>query len=335
MIKVRDSRSIIIIFGFIILNIFILTNSFKKDSEEQKKNTSDSGLAPHPTVITDLEYFNLKGGKPELSLHAERMDSIGQDFANFIAPKGIFSLSESNRTIRYEAMTGEYKKTQKILSLNDKVKLETPSEKYEGNNIKYYLGQDLVVGNGNIHLQADDPKTRDHIEVFSDTIRSYPKRKVSYLSGSVSGELSRLRKYEGKTKFKSHSMELSGVEGKATLEGDVQLSRQNYLVTGGKADIFFENYNKSLKYFVMNDDVKVTEQMTSPQGENSVRRAYSERLEGFGQEQKMILSGAPRVEQGRDVIKGYRITIRQNIDLIEVDDSMSDMQVKKNKQTKE
>jgi lipopolysaccharide export system protein LptA len=68
---------------------------------------------------------------------------------------------------------------------------------------------------------------------------------------------------------------------------------------------------------------------------STVRRAYSERLEGFGQEQKMILSGAPRVEQGEDVIKGYRITIRQNIDLIEVDDSMSDMQIKKNKQTKE
>jgi lipopolysaccharide export system protein LptA len=81
--------------------------------------------------------------------------------------------------------------------------------------------------------------------------------------------------------------------------------------------------------------VKMTETMTSPRGENTVRRAYSERLEGFGQEQKMVLSGAPRVEQGSDVIKGYRITIRQNIDLIEVDDSMSDMQIKKSKQTKE
>ena len=166
-------------------------------------------------------------------------------------------------------------------------------------------------------------------------MRSYPKRKLSYLVGGVKGDLQRMRKYEGSTKFSSQQMELNGVEGRATLDGDVQLSRQNYFITGGKADIFFENYNKSLKYFVMNDDVKVTEKMTSPQGENSVRRAYSERLEGFGQEQKMVLSGAPRVEQGQDVIKGYRITIRQNIDLIEVDDSMSDMQIKKKEQTKE
>jgi hypothetical protein len=45
----------------------------------------------------------------------------------------------------------------------------------------------------------------------------------------------------------------------------------------------------------------------------------------------MVLSGAPRVEMGTDVIKGYRITIRENVDLIEVDDAMSDVQVKRKK----
>ena len=49
----------------------------------------------------------------------------------------------------------------------------------------------------------------------------------------------------------------------------------------------------------------------------------------------MMLSGAPRVEQGADVIKGYRITIRENVDLIEVDDAMSDGQVKREKKLKE
>jgi lipopolysaccharide export system protein LptA len=61
------------------------------------------------------------------------------------------------------------------------------------------------------------------------------------------------------------------------------------------------------------------------------RKAFAERLEGFGREQKMVLSGAPRVEMGKDVIKGYRITIRENVDLVEVDDAMSDVQVKKKK----
>src|SRR5690606_20122020 len=110
----------------------------------------------------------------------------------------------------------------------------------------------------------------------------------------------------------------------------VRLNRGPYLISGRKAELFFQNYNKSLKYFVINDDVKVTETLNTPQGVVQ-RRSFSESLEGFGSEKKMILSGAPRVEQGKDVIKGYRITIRENAELIEVDDAMSDVQVKRKK----
>jgi hypothetical protein len=35
------------------------------------------------------------------------------------------------------------------------------------------------------------------------------------------------------------------------------------------------------------------------------------------------------------VIKGYRITIRENADLVEVDDAMSDVQVKRKEKLKE
>lgn len=333
--RIRDRKSIIIILFFVAINTVILSNSFKKSNEEHTGKSGENTLAPNVTVISQLEYFHLKDGLPELSLHAERMDSVGEEFANFLAPKGIFSLPDSKKTVKYEAASGEYKKTKKILGLNENVKLETDLEKYQADSLDYYIGQDLIIGKGNIQLQGIDPKTKDRLQVFASTMRSYPKRKLSYFTGPVHGELQPLRKYQGKTKFQSDEMELVGDEGRASLEGNVQLSRQNYLVTGGKADIFFENYNKSLKYFVMNDDVKMTETMALARGETTVRRAYSERLEGFGQEQKMILSGAPRVEQGADVIKGYRITIRQNIDLVEVDDSMSDMQIKKSKQTKE
>jgi lipopolysaccharide export system protein LptA len=76
--------------------------------------------------------------------------------------------------------------------------------------------------------------------------------------------------------------------------------------------------------------VKVTEKIESPDGDQ-IRRAYAERLEGFGREQKMVLTGAPRVEMGKDLIKGYRITIRENVDLVEIDDAMSDVQLKRQK----
>ncbi|MBA2404553.1 MAG: hypothetical protein H0V66_07270 [Bdellovibrionales bacterium] len=145
--------------------------------------------------------------------------------------------------------------------------------------------------------------------------------------------MQRKKKYEGKMTFSSEQLHLDGVKSLAHLDGDVRLKRQSYLITAGKADIHLENYNKSLKYFVFNDDVKVTETLQTPEG-ISYRKAFAERLEGFGREEKMILSGAPKVEHGEDVVKGYRITIREKMDLIEVDDAMSDVQVKRKEDEK-
>jgi lipopolysaccharide export system protein LptA len=58
-----------------------------------------------------------------------------------------------------------------------------------------------------------------------------------------------------------------------------------------------------------------------------VREAFAERLEGFGQD-KLVLSGAPRVVQDKDTVKGYRITMREKMEYIEVEDALSDVQVK-------
>jgi len=140
--------------------------------------------------------------------------------------------------------------------------------------------------------------------------------------------MERKKKHEGKIKFSSDELQTDGIESLAELRGNVHLERQNYFITAGKGDIYLENFNKSLKYFVFNDDVKMTETLKTANGVTQ-RKAFSERLEGFGREEKMVLTGAPRVEQGEDVIKGYRITTRENVDLIEVDDAMSDVHVKR------
>jgi lipopolysaccharide export system protein LptA len=142
--------------------------------------------------------------------------------------------------------------------------------------------------------------------------------------------MQRKKKHEGKLSFSSTTMNLDGEKSVAYLDGGVRVIRDSYDITAGKAEMFLDNYNKNLKYFVLNDDVKLSEKIQGPEG-LQVRKAFAEKLEGFGREQKMILSGAPRVEIGKDIIKGYRITIRENVDLVEIDDAMSDVQVKRQK----
>jgi lipopolysaccharide export system protein LptA len=125
-------------------------------------------------------------------------------------------------------------------------------------------------------------------------------------------------------------MELLGKTSEMRLRQDVYLKRGDMQVTSEKGEVFLENKNKKLKYFVLNDDVKVTEKLVDATGKPITRKAFAERMEGFG-EDRLVLSGAPRVEQGKDVVKGYRITLREKMEFLEVEDAMSDLETKKTK----
>lgn len=330
---IRDPKSIIIIFVYLIINGLIVGTSLLRAPDKELTSNAIKSVAPEFTEIEKLDYFHLKSGTPQMSLAAEKMKSQGEEIAEFETPKGIYNFQEKKKTIKYSANVGTYKKKKELLTLNGDVEVTSDEANYSADKLRYYFKKDLLIGTGNVKFEGEDLKSKDFVTVQSETMRANPESQLSRFQGSVRGTMERKKKYEGKLTFKSSQMSLDGNKSLAQLEGDVHMKRDSYDITAGKADMYLENYNKSLKYFVLNDDVKVTEILQTPEGVQT-RRAFAERLEGFGREQKMVLSGAPRVEMNKDVIKGYRITIRENVDLIEVDDAMSDVQVKK-KQTKE
>jgi lipopolysaccharide export system protein LptA len=326
--KIRNPRSIIIISAYIAMNCFIIYSSLRQQAEEAEANAVPANIAPDYTQIENLDYFHLKETIPQMSLNAEKMRSLGEDLAEFTLPKGIYNYQAKNKSMKYEANEGTYKKAKELLVLQGKVKVTSVEADYQANKVKYFFKRDLILGSGGVTFKGIDLKSQDKLEINSETMRANPNIQYSVFKGGVEGSMERKKKYEGKMTFSSQQLQLDGIKSLAHLEGDVKLNRQSYLITAGKGDIYLENYNKSLKYFVFNDDVKVTEKLQTPEG-TTYRKAFAARLEGFGVEQKMVLSGAPKVEHGADVVKGYRITIRENMDLIEVDDAMSDMQMKK------
>jgi LPS export ABC transporter protein LptC len=328
----KDFRSIIIISFYAAMNSTIVWLAFSQQVQTMNSEKKAASMAPEFTIIETLEYFHLKNGSPQMSLSADNMRSQGEERAEFFNPRGIYNYEQRNETLRYEAIEAEYKKAKDILTLTGDAKVTSSEAVYKAQKVKYYLKKDLIIGTGGVDFQGDDLKTKDHLTITSDSMRANPKSQYSRFQGNVKGSMERKKKYEGKTTFSSADMTLEGDKSLAHLEGDVVMKRENYVITSGKADMYLENFNKSLKYLVLNDDVKLTETLNTPQGVTQ-RKAFAERLESFGQE-RMVLSGAPRVEMGTDVIKGYRITIRENTDLIEVDDSMSDVQMKR-KKTKE
>lgn len=328
--KIRNPKSIIIISLYLVANALIVISSMRMKPGAAEAMNAAKSVAPEFTEIEQLDYFHLKEGIPQMSLSAEKMRSQGEEMAEFVTPRGVYNYQQKNKTIKYSAETGLYRKAKDILTLEGKVELASVEANYYANKIKYFFKKDLIIGTGDVKFEGDDLKSKDHVVIYSDSMRANPNSQVTKFKGGVNGSMARKKKYEGKMTFSSQELLFQGVDSLAQLSGDVHMKRDTYDITAGKADVYLENFNKSLKYFVLNDDVKVTEKLTTPEGVQE-RKAFAERLEGFGREQKMVLSGAPRVEMGKDVIKGYRITIRENVDLIEVDDAMSDVQVKKKK----
>ncbi len=331
MMIIRNPRSTIIILSYVAANLLVITFAWNSRSSMETLSEKSGSVAPEYTLIENLEYFHVKDGLPQMSLSATKMKSQGQDSAEFDSPVGIYNQHARNTTVKYQANTGEYRKVKDSLILEGDVKATSDEGNYEAKRVRYSFKKDLIQATGNVKFTGLDVKTGDQLKINSDRMKARPKLKQSEFIGSVQGVLNRKRQYEGSMNFTSKMMTLDGFQSLAHLEGDVYMKRDNYRITAGKADIYLENFNKSLKYFVLNDDVKMTETLNNPQTGLTERKAFAERLEGFGREEKMVLSGAPRVEQGTDVIKGYRITVRENTDLIEVDDAMSDVQVKKKK----
>jgi lipopolysaccharide export system protein LptA len=312
------------------LNAFIVGVSFKTRPEPHEAVNAAKSLAPEFTEIHKLEYFHLKDALPQMSLSAEKMRSQGEEMAEFEFPRGVYNYQANNKTIKYSASNGLYRKKKEVLTLKGDVRVDSSEAQYHANKVRYFFKKDLIIGQGNVIFAGEDLKSKDFVRVASDSMRANPEAKFSTFKGNVKGSMERKKKYEGKLSFSSDELLLDGNKSLAHLSGSVQMKRDSYDITAGKADMYLENYNKSLKYFVLNDDVKVSEKLQTNEG-TQTRKAFAERLEGFGREQKMVLSGAPRVEMGKDVIKGYRITIRENVDLVEVDDAMSDVELKRQK----
>lgn len=57
------------------------------------------------------------------------------------------------------------------------------------------------------------------------------------------------------------------------------------------------------------------------------RRAFAERLEGFMSENLVVLTGYPKVFQQQDVIKGNRIILRENNEVVEVEDANTNFRI--------
>ncbi len=322
-----QSISVLIFWGLILAHITSLILSRPaQDSEEMVFSPSDS---KGNEVFQDIRFYMTEKQVPRVSFESSRLEIISAEDANFIAPSGVI-LDESGRRLMFESKEGAYFKKKNALTLDGSVQIDYQDYRLTCESGYYDLDKKLFNGKGSVESKGVDSKTQDKILIQSHKVFSYPLKKWSRFDGDVKGKITRKRRYQGGFDFEANQMEVDLENSRVDMKEDVKIKRESMLLSAQNSSIFLENYTKKLKYYELTDDVVIKQTFREGTSGRTINRtAYSEKLEGFVRDRKVILTGAPRVLSNEDIIRGSRIVLRENASIVEVDDSTSRINYRK------
>ena len=281
-----------------------------------------------PLPVSNMEsyfeqalFYIWKNQTPVLKLKTHEFVSNNvTDQLHFLNPSGtVFSLEEA---VDYSGKKGIFNPEKNTLHLFENVKIQVANSVFESDKIDYFLSMDRLEAFGKVKTRSFFPKTSDKITVFSESLLGFPQQGIATYYGNAHGFVKRNKAYEQGISFRSKTLKLNLNEGKIDLDQDVSVKRLSLTATSDRGEVFLENFNKRLKYFVLYNNVKLVESLTVDTGREKKsfeRRAFSEKLECIMSENKMFLTGNPRVFQNNDIIRGNIITLRENNETIEVE----------------
>ena len=319
----RDLRQSLILHTFLLCCLSTALFSFSKEARYSSldSQTEEVVKIKEEAFFKQADCYIYKQQKP---FHHLQADEIKTNLDNglldsFATPRGFF-IASNDRPIHYKARKGTWWKKKRKLHLKESVAAHMDDSRLVSQEMIYFFDEDKIVGKKDVRTKTISEKNGDRIFVNSDTLIAWPGRNEFYYEGNVTGELKREKPYEPGMEFRSDKLNLFVKQLEAKMAGNVHINKKNFKAYSQKGRIFLKNYNKRLKYFVLNDDVKVIQKIKT--GPSSIqRRGFSERLEGIMSEDKYVLTGSPKVHQGNDIIRGTRIVLQDNNSVIMVDDS--------------
>lgn len=243
---------------------------------------------------------------------------LGQ--THFTFPIGSFFTSKG-REVFFEGEKGQYFAEKEFLYLEKEVYMKSDEYEIWADRIEQDIVPNESKAIGNVKSQSFYETQGDFLQIESEWAKFWMDRDYSEYHKNVVGFIERKRSYEGRTDFKSDFLAANLKIGRSDLKGNVYIQRDQLKAWGRRGEIYLDNFNKKLKYYVLFDNVIVKEKVQSETGSTFTREAFGEKLEGIVREDKMILTGLPRVYQLLDTIKGNIITLRRNSEIVEVDDS--------------
>jgi lipopolysaccharide export system protein LptA len=317
---------------FIMLLVLSLTYAVKRlfNTEEEtvlrEKRDKKSSQSSH---FSEIHFFATKSGRPHLELSATETE-WDPDLAMQIHenPNGII-VDDHSKKLYYSADSGLVnEKVPREILLKSRVRLRSEDSKINADEMQFLFKNEFFIAKGNVESDHRPDSGNEKILIKSDKLEYRHGQRVGIYSGNVRGEVKRKKAYETGVNFSSLEMRVDLNKSHVELKQNVTLRKQRLIASALHGEIFLENYNKKLKYYRLYDDVKVKETILLRNGKTVERRAFAEKLEGFNQTDKIVLTGSPKVIQDKEIIKGNKISLTQNNEVIEVDDANSKFIIK-------
>jgi lipopolysaccharide transport protein LptA len=231
--------------------------------------------------------------------------------------------------IYFSAKNSRADSAKREVVLQNEVKVISDNSQLFSDNMVIYDNGKILDAKGNVKTLSNDQNTNDKILVNAEEAIYKPDTQFFEYQKNVDGIVQRKRAYEESLSFKTDKLTISGLDKTATMTGNVAFKKDKLEAFSNNGSMYLENYNKKLKYYALSDDVRLQETLIIG-NKQVLRKAFAEKLEGFISDKRVVLTGFPKVFQGTDVIKGNRITIRENIETVEVDDANTNISLEKN-----
>jgi lipopolysaccharide export system protein LptA len=272
------------------------------------------------SYLSHVYYYKLENSIPALELYAyELVMQPTRERTSFFSPKGT-AYTKDQGHVDYTAQRGVHHENRNELHLWEDVKLESETHLAQASEMSYKINSDELWAKGDVSTESLYGDGPDYVYVEARQMKGRPLGGWAQYTGDVKGKIERQKAYEPPLHFSSDKLNVDLEEDIIEMLGNVSIEKQDLTATSLRGEIFLENYNKKLKYYALYDDVKVVERIRLG-GIIQERKAFAEKLEGLMSENLVVLTGYPKVFQGQDVIKGNRIVLRENNEVVEVEDA--------------
>lgn len=320
---------------FICLGIIAISIHLESTTENMIENhAQNSSPQKGKSEFKQVNFFQLNLGEKYHHIMASSFfDDPSRSYYFFRFPKGTIFMPE-REPIDYQSHKGRFVELTQTLYLEQDVWIHDRKTQMWGDKGLYKVALSYAHLKGNVRSETILEKSQDVLKISANELLSWPKKNYAYYDQNAHGVLERSKQYLPSIYFQSHIISCDLNKNLIQLFEEVQLKQENMKANSRKGEIFLENLTRKVRTYSLYGDVRLVEKIDSQRRDSKgvplfiERRSFSERLDGYMNENKVVLTGMPKVVQEHDVIKGNKISLFFNNEVMEVEDSHSNFVVK-------